>query len=185
MKNLCIMGIDPGVSGAIAFYRTDLPHLVRADDAPVVNNRIDAASLADLIRLMTPDLAVIELVGAMPGQGVSSMFKFGQAYGTAIGVCASLAIPVEFVSPGKWKRYFGLNADKEMARERALRLWPANASQFKRKKDHGRAEAALLARYGAEVLTIAHSKNSTIADASDRGGAVEGALQGGALHSAA
>jgi crossover junction endodeoxyribonuclease RuvC len=88
----------------------------------------------------------------MPGQGVSSTFKFGVAYGVAQGVIASARIPVYFVSPGKWKRHFGLSADKEEARKRALHRWPGRAELFSRKKDHGRAEAALLALYGADLL---------------------------------
>lgn len=171
MKQLCIMGIDPGVSGAVSFYFTAHPERVTTEDVPSVNGKIDGANLANRIRQMRPALAVIELVGAMPGQGVSSMFKFGCSFGMAIGVCQSLNLPIEFVTPGKWKRYFGIPADKEAARERALRLWPSCADQFKRKKDHGRAEAALLARYGAETMIRAIS---TIPNASGRGVAGEG-----------
>ena len=88
----------------------------------------------------------------MPKQGVSSTFKFGKAYGVVIGVVAALKIPVHFVAPSVWKRHFGLSADKEEARARALQYWPERAELFARKKDHGRAEAALLARYAAERI---------------------------------
>lgn len=148
----CIVGIDPGISGAVAFFFTAAPDMVSAEDAPVVAGMLDAATLAARIRQMKPDMAIVEQVSARPGQGVSSMFRFGQAYGMAIGVIAACGVPVCLVVPTKWKKHYGLSADKEDARKRALQLWPARAELFQRKKDHGRAEAALLARYGAEVL---------------------------------
>jgi crossover junction endodeoxyribonuclease RuvC len=101
---------------------------------------------------MRPDLVIIERVGAMPKQGVSSTFRFGKSYGVAIGVVAALKIPVHFVAAGVWKRHFNLPADKEAARARALQLWPGRAELFSRRRDHNRAEAALLARYGAERI---------------------------------
>ena len=152
-QSICIMGVDPGLSGAIAFYFPSYPKVITAEDAPCVGKRIDAATLAERVRQMAPDLAVIELVAAMPGQGVSSMFRFGQAFGTVIGVVTACGVPVEFVTPGKWKKHFGLDADKENARAKALAAWPDNAGVFSRKKDHGRAEAALIARYAAETFT--------------------------------
>jgi crossover junction endodeoxyribonuclease RuvC len=153
MSNTCIASIDPGVTtGAIAFVFTDHPSTVSAEDIPVANGQVDAATLARRLEIMKPDIAIIERVGSMPGQGVSSTFKFGQAYGTLIGVVAALKIPVHFVTPGKWKRHFGLSADKEESRARALQLWPARAELFARKRDHGRAEAALIARFAAETI---------------------------------
>lgn len=147
---MIVCGIDPGINGAIAFYVSTAPAMIAAEDLPVVDGMTDAASLARTIEAMRPDLAVIERVGAMPKQGVSSTFRFGQAYGIAIGVVAALGVPVLLVPPAKWKRHFGLSSDKEESRGRALQRWPARAELFKRKKDHGRAEAALLAAYGAE-----------------------------------
>ncbi len=155
MSNICIMGIDPGVSGAIAFYFTDHPSTVSAEDVPVVDGQIDGATLAARVEIMRPDMAIIERVGSMPGQGVASTFKFGAAYGIAQGVIAALKIPVHFVTPGKWKKHYGLSAEKEDARGRALQLWPARSELFARKKDHGRAEAALIARFGAETIPAA------------------------------
>lgn len=150
--NLCIFANDPGASGACAFYFTAHPDTVSVEDTPVADGRVDPASLARRIEIMRPDLAIIERVGAMPGQGVSSMFNFGQAYGAVIGVVAALKVPVHFVTPAKWKKHFGLSADKEQARAKALQLWPARAELFSRKKDHGRVEAALLARFAAEAI---------------------------------
>ncbi len=152
MRNLCIFANDPGASGAGAFYFTAHPETVSVEDTPLADGRVDGATLARRLEIMRPDLAIIERVGAMPGQGVTSMFNFGAAYGTVIGVVAALKIPVHFVTPGKWKKHFGLSADKEEARARALQLWPARAELFARKKDHGRAEAALIARFAAETI---------------------------------
>jgi crossover junction endodeoxyribonuclease RuvC len=148
----CILGIDPGASGAIAFYFTDAPDRVSVHDVPTVDGAISSALLADLIRTHGPSIAVIEAVSAMPGQGVSSMFNFGKAFGQAIGVVGTLKIPAHFVTPSKWKKHFRLSSDKEECRARALQLFPACAASFARKKDHGRAEAALIAKFGAETL---------------------------------
>lgn len=150
---MIVCGIDPGINGAVAFYVSTVPALVSAEDLPIVDGMTDAASLARTIEAMRPDLAVIERVGAMPKQGVSSTFRFGQAFGIAIGVVAALGVPVVMVAPARWKKHFGLPADKEASRARALQRWPGRAELFRRKKDHGRAEAALLAAYGVEKGT--------------------------------
>jgi hypothetical protein len=149
----CIMGVDPGASGAVAFYYTTFPHLIAVEDVPVVGKEIDAAELARRIVTMGPVLAVVEAVHAMPKQGVSSVFTFGQAFGTVLGVIAALNVPVERVTPGRWKKHFRLDADKERARALAIQMWPS-CPGFSRKKDHGRAEAALLARYGADLFAM-------------------------------
>jgi crossover junction endodeoxyribonuclease RuvC len=147
----CILGIDPGLSGAMSFYFPDAPAHITAEDLPLAGGEIDAATFAQRIRQMAPTMAIIEQVNAMPKQGVSSTFKFGQAYGTARGIVTGLGIPLHLVTPATWKKHFRLDADKEKSRALALRLWPT-APHFGRKKDHGRAEAALLARYAAETL---------------------------------
>ncbi|MEX6506953.1 hypothetical protein [Jiella sp. M17.18] len=139
------------MSGAIAFYFRSRPDLISAEDVPTVDGEIDAAALKRRIEQMRPDMAVIERVGAMPKQGVSSTFKFGQAYGTVRGVVAALGIPTHLVTPSVWKKHFALNSEKEKARNMAILHWP-DSPHFERKKDHGRAEAALLARYGADVI---------------------------------
>jgi crossover junction endodeoxyribonuclease RuvC len=151
MSPVCIVGVDPGRTGAVAFYSPDAPHLVTVDDVPVVGSEIDIPRLKRRLQQMRPTLAVIERVGSMPGQGVASTFKFGFAAGCIRGVVAGLDIPIELVSPTVWKRHFKLSADKEQSRALAVRYWPS-CDGFGRKKDHGRAEAALIARYGAEVL---------------------------------
>jgi hypothetical protein len=148
----CIVGLDPGLSGALAFYWPDHPEIILAEDMPVADKRVDAASLAERLRQMRPDFAIVEAVGAMPGQGVSSTFKFGMAFGEIIGVLGALQIPYHLTSATRWKKHFHLTSDKEASRALALRLWPAHSTTFNRKKDHGRAEASLLARFGAETL---------------------------------
>jgi len=147
----CILGADPGLTGALSFYFPTQPGIITAEDIPLAGHEVDAAALARRIVQMRPTVAVIEAVGARPGQGVSSMFKFGQAYGTLIGTIAACGIPLYRTPPTRWKKHFGLGADKEQARARAIALWPTSAA-FERKKDHGRAEAALIARFAAEVL---------------------------------
>jgi crossover junction endodeoxyribonuclease RuvC len=97
---------------------------------------------------MAPDLAIVERVASMPGQGVSSTFKFGAAHGAVLGVLAALQIPTHLVSPTVWKRHFRLDRDKEKSRALALRVFAKLPEHFARKRDHGPAEAALLALYG-------------------------------------
>lgn len=147
-------GIDPGITGGVAYYFPDNPKHITAEDIPNVNKEVDVDTLAARLRQMKPDVAFIERVSAMPKQGVSSTFRFGEAYGALKAVVAALDIPCHLVTPAKWKQHFRLSADKELSRALALRMWPG-VGCFSRKKDHGRAEAALLAVYGAEQLRLA------------------------------
>lgn len=146
-----VAAFDPGLSGGGAML--DREGLLACFDLPTIGEgaqrRIDAANLADLLREYGPyAFAIVEQVGARPGQGVASMFRFGQAYGTVLGVIGALTIPVHHVSPAKWKKALGLNSDGEASRARAIETWPTHAEMFARKRDHNRAEAALLALYG-------------------------------------
>jgi hypothetical protein len=150
MSDLCIMGSDPGLGGANSFFYPK-QNVIAVYDMPVVAGDVDAATLAALIAQMRPDMAFVELVASRPGQGVASMFKFGCGFGILRGVIAASGVPMHLVSPAKWKRSFGLDSDKEKSRALALRLWPTRSDLFGRKKDHGRAESALLARYGAGI----------------------------------
>jgi crossover junction endodeoxyribonuclease RuvC len=147
----CICGVDPGISGAVAFYYHEARR-VACEDMPVAAGDVDTATLADRIKTFNPILAVVELAHARPGQGVSSMFRFGRSFGAVLGVLGALRVPVQLVPANRWKKHFGLGADKEASRALALRLFPANANQFKRKMDHNRAEAALIARFAAEPI---------------------------------
>lgn len=150
----CILGIDPGLEGALAYFFPDRPERIACEDMPVVAGNVDAVTLAAGIESMMPDEVFLEQVGSMPGQGVASTFKFGRGFGTVIGVCGALKRPLHLVAPTRWKAHFRLSADKEASRALALRTFPVCGFQFQRKKDHGRAEAALLARYGAETLQL-------------------------------
>lgn len=146
--NACVIAFDPGsVSGAYGVINLDGG--AEVGDLPVVNGQLDAAALARLIRGLAPRVAVVERVGAMPKQGVVSTFKFGYAAGLIYGVLAALEVPVHFVAPTKWKRHFGLmgvNGGKQRSRALAIQLHPS-VSNLTRVKDHGRAEALLMADY--------------------------------------
>lgn len=148
---LCFMGIDPGLKGAIAFYFPDAPNRVSAEYMPVVNGGIDGHTLASRIRQLKPDAVIIELVGAMPKQGVSSTFNFGEGCGVVRGVVSALGIPYFYVPPSRWKKHFRLSSDKEASRQRALELFPDVARLFELKKSEALAEAALIARYHSET----------------------------------
>jgi crossover junction endodeoxyribonuclease RuvC len=144
----CICGIDPGLSGAIAFYFPEIPDRVTAEDLPVAGGSIDCATLAARIAQMAPSFAVVERVGSMPRQGVSSTFKFGASYGCLLGILGTLQIRTVLVTPQVWKKHFRLDSDKEKSRALALRTFAKSPEHFARKKDDGRAEAALMAVYG-------------------------------------
>ena len=110
-----------------------------------VRRSVDAAGLARILKL-TPGEVWVERVNAFPGQGVASMFSLGQSYGIVLGVAAALGYPTHLVNPADWKKFFKLGKEKELSRALATRLYPGVA--LDRVKDHGRAEALLIARYG-------------------------------------
>jgi crossover junction endodeoxyribonuclease RuvC len=143
-----VIAIDPGLTGAVAVLDKQ-GGIIDCFDLPTIDEgtrcRVDAVNLADLIRAHGPyALAIVEQVASRPGQGVSSTFKFGQSYGTILGVVGALAIPVRHVTPAKWKKALGLSGDGEASRARPIETWPTHADLFARKKDHHRAEAALI-----------------------------------------
>lgn len=159
---MLILGVDPGLSGALALLDTDL-HVVAVQDMPVHRTRgtkheIDPVGLAGIIRDWAPEHAWIEIVGARPGQGVTSMFRFGLAVGLARGVLAAAGVPVSGVTPQEWRRLARAPDGKDGSRARAIQLFPAQADLFSRVKDDGRAEATLIAWAGH--LTLTKSKNS-------------------------
>ena len=146
------MGIDPGLSGAIAFYWPSQPEMITVSDTPVVAGFVDCARLGDLVRQIAPSFAVIEHCFGMPKQSAPACFNFGAAYGCIFGMLGALKIPHEKPVPAAiWKKHFRLlGGDKEASRAMAIRLWP-KSDRFSRKCDHGRAEAALIARYWADT----------------------------------
>lgn len=149
-------GIDPGLNGAIALYDGGTGEILHAFDVPLkkVQGRKPALDYLSLVErfsdLPSPGKSVIEQVGAMPGQGVSSMFRFGEAYGALTMLLAAERGDYFKVTPQKWKKTLKLEGlDKEAVVRRAIDLFGESASRFlKRKKDHNRAEAMLLAYYG-------------------------------------
>ena len=146
-----IIAIDPGVNGAFAIlgHRGEF---IKADELPRFDKLVDAVAFGALVASYAPASAVIERVGAMKGQGVTSMFTFGAAYGVAIGVIGGYGIPFALITPAKWKAHFRLvGKPKDAARELAIRLYPEAASHLSLKKHQGRADALLLARYGLDM----------------------------------
>jgi len=158
-----ICGIDPGLSGAISFYNPQRDFLA-VHDIPThtvpsgkkTKRDPDYAQIASLIEEKSEFIehVYIEQVGAMPGQGVTSMFNFGKVYGVLIGVVAATMLPMTFISPMKWKRALGVPANKDGARARASQLMPKHGNNWLLKKHDGRAEAALIALYGSRITQL-------------------------------
>lgn len=145
-----IWGIDPGASGALCLF-DGYEGVVECFDMPVVEinkkRQVNAAAVVGILRQQEAPVW-IERVGARPGQGVTSMFNFGRSYGTIIGIVAALEMPVNFVTPQEWQKKLKVQGGKDGSRARASELMPAYAGLFARKKDDGRADAALIAFYG-------------------------------------
>lgn len=157
-------GIDPGLGGALGFVTADGAfHAV--EDAPTLatpagRRMIDPAGLADTILRHAPAFALVERVGARPGEGVASSFSFGQTFGAILGVLAALKVPYDLIQPAAWKRRAGIpaGADKAVSIASAKRLLPDASPHLSRAKDHGRAEALLLANQArAQRLAVSLS----------------------------
>jgi crossover junction endodeoxyribonuclease RuvC len=153
-----IIGIDPGLKGALVFFHVEIGK-VEIHDMPTVEvvrngkkkSELSPSALASLlwkVSTLHPH-AYLERTGAMPGQGVTSMYSFGRSVGIVEGVLATLQIPVTIVPPQTWQKAVSLRGGKDGSRQRAMELFPAYASEFSRKKDNGRSDAALLAWFGA------------------------------------
>jgi crossover junction endodeoxyribonuclease RuvC len=152
----CLLAIDPGLTGALAFYLPiSNPDRVAVYDMPIVGSEINAAALRDLIDSYKPTYAIIEQVGPMPRDGVRQAWRFSAAYTTARTVVALLNIPMTLVVPGRWKKAMNVRGGpdgKEACRALAIQSFPCCAASFSRKKDAGRAESALLALYAAKTF---------------------------------
>jgi crossover junction endodeoxyribonuclease RuvC len=151
-----ILAIDPGIRGALAFFDADKGTLDIVDmpTVQVMRNRkekteISPAMLAVIIAARSPELSVVEKVGARPGEAPSFAFQFGRGVGMVEGVLSALKIPVIYVAPQVWKKAVNAREGKDGNRERAAALYPAYAQMFARKKDDGRADAACMAYWGA------------------------------------
>ena len=155
-----IIGIDPGLSGAIAILENK--NVLKLFDMPVMaegkknKKQLNSAQLGNIIKKninKSDDIAVVvEQVNAMPGQGVTSMFNFGQTFGAIKGVCAALNLPIFFVRPSKWKKYFELiNSSKDSSRTKAIEMHPKLSNQLAKKKDVNKSDAILIARFYSET----------------------------------
>ena len=155
---MLIIGIDPGISGAICFFEDgkvkeviDMPTMAegkknkRQVNGPQIYNEISLR----VNKLKKKEIIiVIEHVSAMPGQGVTSMFNFGQSFGVLKGICAAMQLSMYFVRPAKWKKYFGLiKTEKDASRTKVIEIFPYISSQLSRKKDSNKADAILIASF--------------------------------------
>ena len=155
---MLIIGIDPGISGAICFFEDgqvkeiiDMPVMAdgkknkRQINGPQVYNEI----LKRINKLQKKDIIVVmEQVSAMPGQGVTSMFNFGQSFGVLKGICSAMQLSMFFIRPAKWKKYFGLiKTEKDASRTKVIEIFPYISSQLSRKKDSNKADAVLIASF--------------------------------------
>ena len=158
---MLIIGIDPGISGSICFFEDG--KIIEVIEMPVMTEgkknkkQVNGAQIYNeflkRINNKNDDIrVVIEQVSAMPGQGVTSMFNFGQSYGILKGICSAMQLPMFFVRPAKWKKYFNLiNSQKDASRTRAIEIFPYFSSQLSKKKDANKADAILIASFYYET----------------------------------
>ena len=155
-----IIGIDPGLSGAIAILEEN--KIKELFDMPVMpdgkknkrqlNSALLVKLIKDNIKNLEDTVMVVEQVNAMPGQGVTSMFNFGQTFGAIKGICAALGLPIFFVRPAKWKKHFELiNSAKDASRTKAIEMYPSISEQLAKKKDVNKSDAILIARFYSET----------------------------------
>ena len=155
-----IIGIDPGLSGAIAIL--DDKKVLGLFDMPVMadgkknKRQLNSAHLSQYISSnivdMNKSVVVVEQVNAMPGQGVTSMFNFGQTFGAIKGISATLKLPIFFVRPSKWKKHFELiNSSKDASRTKVIEMYPSFAEKLSKKKDVNKSDAILIARFFSET----------------------------------
>ena len=158
---MLIIGIDPGISGSICFFEDG--KILEVIEMPVMTEgkknkkQVNGAQIYNefLKRINVKDSenrVVIEQVSAMPGQGVTSMFNFGQSFGILKGICSAMQLPMFFVRPAKWKKYFNLiNSQKDASRTRAIEIFPYFSTQLSKKKDSNKADAILIASFYYET----------------------------------
>ena len=159
---MLIIGIDPGISGSICFFKDgniiDVVEMPTMAEGKKNKRQVNGAQIYNEIcnRVNKIDKqnvrVIIEQVSAMPGQGVTSMFNFGQSFGILKGICSAMQLPVYFIRPAKWKKYFGLiNSEKDASRTRAIEMFPSFSSQLSKKKDSNKADAILIANFYYET----------------------------------
>jgi crossover junction endodeoxyribonuclease RuvC len=162
---MLIIGIDPGISGSICFFEDgkivdviEMPTMIegKKNKKQVNGSQIFNEISEKIKKLDRKEIKVIiEQVSAMPGQGVTSMFNFGQSFGILKGICSAMQLPMYFVRPAKWKKYFNLiNSEKDASRTRAIEVFPYFSSQLSRKKDSNKADAILIASFYYETYKL-------------------------------
>ena len=159
---MIIIGIDPGIAGAICFFSNgnvidviDMPSMAEGKKN---KKQVNGRQIFNEIKMLKNNfpkenlIVVLEQVSAMPGQGVTSMFNFGQSFGIIKGICSAMEIPMFFVRPAKWKKYFNLiNSQKDASRTRAIEIFPYFSTQLSKKKDSNKADAILIASFYYET----------------------------------
>jgi crossover junction endodeoxyribonuclease RuvC len=159
---MLIIGIDPGISGSICFFENgkiiDVVEMPTMTEGKKNKRQVNGAQVYNEIlkRINKSEKhnvrVVIEQVSAMPGQGVTSMFNFGQSFGILKGICSAMQLPLYFIRPAKWKKYFGLiNSEKDASRTKAIEMFPYYSSNLSKKKDCNKADAILIASFYYET----------------------------------
>tara|TARA_Y200000002_G_scaffold239682_1_gene198019 strand:- start:346 stop:840 length:495 start_codon:yes stop_codon:yes gene_type:complete len=162
---MLIIGIDPGISGSICFFDDgkiiDVVEMPTMTEGKKNKRQVNGSQIYNEISKRISKYekqnvrVVIEQVSAMPGQGVTSMFNFGQSYGILKGICSAMQLPMYFVRPAKWKKYFSLiNSEKDASRTRAIEMFPYFSSQLSKKKDSNKADAILIASFYHETFKL-------------------------------
>ena len=157
-----IIGIDPGISGSICFFEDgkilEVIEMPTMTDGKKNKKQVNGAQIYNEISKKISEeqnqnvRVIIEQVSAMPGQGVTSMFNFGQSFGILKGICSAMQLPMFFVRPAKWKKYFGLiNSEKDASRTRVIEMFPYFSSNLSKKKDSNKADAILIATFYYET----------------------------------
>ncbi len=155
---MIIVGIDPGISGALCFFSNgnvidviDMPTMAEGKkNKKQVNGRQIFNEILNIKNTFAGHKinVVVEQVSAMPGQGVTSMFNFGQSFGVIKGICSAMELPIFYVRPAKWKKYFNLiNAEKDASRTKVIEMFPKISQKLSKKKDNNKADAILIAKY--------------------------------------
>ena len=160
---MLIIGIDPGISGSICFLIDgrilDVVEMPTMTEGKKNKKQVNGSQIYNEIKDRTEKIdkndikVVIEQVSAMPGQGVTSMFNFGQSFGILKGICSAMQLPMYFVRPAKWKKYFNLiNSEKDASRTKAIEIFPYFSSNLAKKKDSNKADAMLIASFFFETF---------------------------------
>ena len=159
---MLVIGIDPGITGSICFFKdgkvVDIIEMPNMAEGKKNKRQVNGAQIYNEISSRIKNFSkedikvVIEQVSAMPGQGVTSMFNFGQSFGVLKGICSAMQLPMYFVRPAKWKKYFNLiNSEKDASRTKAIQIFPYISAQLSRKKDANKADAILIASFFYET----------------------------------